>query len=77
MDQRLRLLSHRFRNDRVGMPEDVDRHTADKVEVLVALGVPDACAFSTLEDDGLAPIVLEKVLLFVGNPVGHFVLLWR
>ena len=71
VDQRLRLLGERLRDHGVRVAEDVHGEAADEVEVLVALRVPDARAFATFEDDGLPAVVLEDVLPFLGDPVGH------
>ena len=63
-------------NDRMGMSQRVDREPADEIEVLLAIGVPHTGAFATLDDDRLAPVVLEQVALLVGDPVSHLGLQW-
>ncbi|MDZ7727406.1 MAG: hypothetical protein U5Q44_03985 [Dehalococcoidia bacterium] len=71
MDKGAGLLAHRLLDGRVGMAKHVDGETANEVQVFLAVGVPATGAFATLDDDGLAPIVLEEVALVVVDELLH------
>ena len=56
MDQPARLLAHRRDHARMAVAEVRDRDPAEEVEVLVALGVPQARALAAHELDGQARV---------------------
>ena len=53
------LLGDRLNDARMGVPDRHDAETIVKVDVLVAVDVPDAAAFAMIDEHGLGRRVLE------------------
>ena len=63
------LLLHRFDNSRVTMPKYIHSDTCDKVKVTFAFAIPDVCALTSNERDGLSLEGALIILFFQSDPV--------